>query len=236
MNISLSIIIPALNEERNIEATIQGVRSALTKAEIQDYEMIIVTCVDRDGREDRTRLIAQELAASDARIRVLHSPTYQLLGEKYRNAVLAATKNHVVMVPGDNEIDSISVARVICAIGSADMVVTYTENPEVRSLLRRLISRVFTIILNVMYHRRVRYFNGINVYRIDQLRRALPETPSFAYAAEILLTLLREGASFVEVPMRILPRQGRSTALRWENLVSVSRAMLQFHKKFSKHQ
>src|SRR3989338_4705813 len=171
MNISLSIIIPALNEERNIEATIQGVRSALTKAEIQD-----------------------------------------------------------------NEIDSISVARVICAIGSADMVVTYTENPEVRSLLRRLISRVFTIILNVMYHRRVRYFNGINVYRIDQLRRALPETPSFAYAAEILLTLLREGASFVEVPMRILPRQGRSTALRWENLVSVSRAMLQFHKKFSKHQ
>jgi len=59
----VSVLIPARNEERNIGACIECLR----KQDYPDYEVIVLD----DNSTDRTAVIAQEIAASDSRVRVI---------------------------------------------------------------------------------------------------------------------------------------------------------------------
>ncbi len=226
MTSSLSVIMPALNEAQNIEAAISGVFGALRDAGIFDAEILVMTCLDRNGTHDGTVDIVRRLGAADPRIRSIHVEGYQRLGEKFRNAVLLAAKEHIVMIPGDNENDSTSLPEIFRQIGKSDMVISYTSNPEVRPLHRRVISRIYTIGLNILFWHGLPYYNGINVYRTAELRNALPMTESFAYSAEILITLLRRKKSYVVVPVRVQSRGGHSKALRWDNFKSVVAAII----------
>lgn len=226
MAISLSVIIPALNEAKNIEAAITGVRRELDAAHITDAEFLVMTCLDRDGKSDGTVDIVRRLAVDDPRIRSVHVDGYQKLGEKYRNAVKLATKEYIIMIPGDNENDPSSFREIFQRIGTADMILSYTVNPKLRPMHRRIISWIYTKSLNLLFRHHLHYYNGVAVYRVDQLRQAMPETDSFAYAAEIVIKLLDQGKSFVEVPVKVQGRSGPSKALRWDNFKRVVAAIV----------
>ena len=225
MEISLSVIVPALNEAKNIEAAITGVQRELAAAKISNAEFLVMTCLDRDGKSDGTVDIVRRLAIADPRIRSIHEEGDQKLGEKYRKAAQIATKEYIMMIPGDNENDPASFREIFGHIGSADMLLSYTSNPEMRPLHRRVISWIYTRSLNLLFRHHLRYYNGINVYRVDQLRDALPMTDSFAYSAEIVLNLMKQHRSYVEVPARVQSRSGPSKALRWDNFKKVVAAI-----------
>lgn len=226
MPVSLSVLMPALNEAQNIGAAINGVIEALHIAGISDFEILVLTCLDRNGASDGTVEIVRRLAAADPRIRSVHVDGYQRLGEKFKNGVLLASKEYVVMIPGDNENDSTAFPELFRQVGKADMVVSYTANMEARPLHRRVISRIYTLALNMLFWHGMPYYNGINAYRAADLKTALPQTESFAYSAEILITLLRRKKSYVVVPVRVQPRGGKSKALRWDNFKSVVAAIV----------
>ncbi len=230
---SLSVIVPALNEEKNITATIGSILDALAVSGIDDFEIIVATCTDTDGTMDRTGEIVTGLASGEPRIRLLHSDVYRPLGVNYRNAVLAATKAYVVMIPGDNEIDRALFPVMFRTIGSADMVLAYTANQGDRPFYRRALSKAYIWLLNTMFGHHLRYYNGPNLYRTEQLLTALPTTEGFTYASEIVLTLLKRGASYAEVPMRVQSRSGKSKALRWDSVVSVVRSLIALRKKIA---
>ncbi|MEK7655134.1 MAG: glycosyltransferase family 2 protein [Patescibacteria group bacterium] len=233
MDISLSIIVPALNEAKNIEAAIAGAKRSLAEANITNVEFLVMTCLDRDLKSDGTVDIVRKLAEQDPRIRSIHVDVYQKLGEKYRNAVRLATKEYSMMIPGDNENDPASFPVIFSNIGKADMVVSYTSNPEERPLYRRIISKTYTTCLNILFLHRMPYYNGINVYRSEDLRNALPQTDSFAYAAEILLTLLKQKKTYVVVPARVQFRFGKTKALGWNSLKSVIAAILRLRTRLA---
>src|SRR2546430_17437110 len=64
---SLSFFFPALNEEDHVRAAVADALAILPRF----AEDIVVTIVD-DGSTDRTGAIADELAAKDARVLVIH--------------------------------------------------------------------------------------------------------------------------------------------------------------------
>src|SRR3569623_655712 len=84
---SLSIILPAYNEEENIGRAM-ATATAVAERLCGDHEIIVVD----DGSRDRTAEIVQEAAATDPRIRLVqHSPN-RGYGEALRSGVLAAPK------------------------------------------------------------------------------------------------------------------------------------------------
>jgi len=190
--LSLSVIVPALNEEEALETTVEGLRSDLGNAKA-DYEIIIVD----DASSDATGPIANKLAAGDRRIKVLHNAATRGVGHAFAAGIEHAAKDYVVVIPGDGEN---SLSGLLEQIGLADIIVPYVLNPEVRPRLRRVVSRIFAILAGAASGIRLRYSNGTVVYRLDRLRKrdfSIPRGPGFQ--AETLVRLIRDGSSVREV-------------------------------------
>lgn len=89
------MIVPALNEQENIEATATAV-SKLAKKYFREWEILIFD----DGSQDRTGIIAEEIARRDPHVKVIHHKTPQNLGGCYKEGLALATKDYVIMIPG----------------------------------------------------------------------------------------------------------------------------------------
>lgn len=60
----ISIVMPVYNNERYFPLAVKSI----IEQEYKDFELIIID----DGSTDRTAIIADEIAATDSRIRVIH--------------------------------------------------------------------------------------------------------------------------------------------------------------------
>lgn len=220
-DLTLSVIIPALNEEGNLAAAVSTVLGAIGDR-FADYELLIFD----DGSTDRTGAIADGLAAGNPHIRVLHNPRNMGFGYNYTRGVQLARMNYVTMFPGDNEIPGEAIQSILNAVGTADTVVPYISTPSVRGWSRRVISAAFVALVNALFGLRLRYFNGPCVHRRALLLSVPMRTHGFAYMTAILVRLIRSGHAYVEVPMELQARQhGRSKAFRLKNILSVLRTL-----------
>ncbi len=203
---SLTVLVPALNEEANLAAVVREAAPVVAR-HFPDHEFIIVD----DGSTDRTGAIADELARENPRVRVFHNGTPKGLGYNYRLGVERGTKDLYVFIPGDNENPASMMVPVFEQAGRSDMVIPYVVNPEVRPFLRRLLSRTFTAGLNLLFFRSVPYYNGPVIHRRALLATLPAWTSSFAFQAEIVLQLLRRGATFETAPITIRRVEGSVT-------------------------
>ena len=75
---------------------------------------------------------------------------------------------------------------------------------------------------NALFGLNLRYYNGLCVYK-KEILTALPKTEnSFAFAAEILIRMLKSGASYVEIPCEIRAQSsGKTSAFSFKNILNV---------------
>jgi len=229
---TISIILPVYMEAGNVAAAVEGATWAVNQAGFDDYEMMIIDCLREDGTHDGTPEIADALAKKDQHIRVFHN-SYINLGRKFWLGVDNAHFPYVVMVAGDNELARESIRGVIAHTGEADIIMSYTANMEIRPLMRRVISRTFTFLTNLIVGLHLRYYNGMCVHKTENLRKIKERNDSFAYSAEILAQLIRAGYSHKEVPMILKKRdRGKPTAFKMKNVIGVSRTLFKLFWKY----
>ena len=175
---SISIVVPALNEERNLEAAVSEVHQGISR-HFEDYEVLVVD----DGSTDRTGEIADRLAKADPRVKAFHNGRNMGLGYSYFRGVAGASKEYVMMVPGDAENSLDGMESMWKLLGTVDIVVPYTSNPEVRPLSRRLFSRFGTFTMNLLFGMKLKYYNGTVVHRLERLRTIHVENHGFHFLA-----------------------------------------------------
>jgi len=220
---TISIIVPCLNEEKNIRGTVESIKAALAASgRFKTHEIIIFN----DGSTDATGAVIDEIKKTEPGVRAVHNPKNMGFGYNYTEGVRLATMEYIIMVPGDNEIPAEAITRVFQLAGAADIVIPYTANQHVRPLARRAISRLFVSLINTLFSLRLRYYNGTCVIKSSLLKRCPLKTWGFAYMAAILVRLLRSGATYVEAGIMITPRAtGTSKAFAPKNVVSVAKAV-----------
>ena len=206
---SLSIVIPAFNEERNITVAIVSVTEAIRDC-VDDYEIIVVN----DGSGDRTGEIAEDLKAKDTRLRVLHNIKNMGFGYSYRTGMTLACKDYIGIFPGDNDMSALVLRDLIAAIGQADLITSYMATMRNRSFLRRLLSRSFVFVLNQLFGLKMKYFNGSFICRLSLLRSIHLRSNGLTVIAEALIKLLKMGYSYQEICLEHTGRkQEKSKAL-----------------------
>jgi NAD(P)-dependent dehydrogenase (short-subunit alcohol dehydrogenase family) len=214
---SISVFIPCLNEEKNLKPTVARLIEALTVT-VEDYEIIIVN----DGSSDGTGAVAENLAAENSTIGALHNSRNMGLGYCFAQAYREARKSFFVYIPGDNTWPYRSFVELFGNLGRADIITSYAINPDVRPFARRVVSRLYTNLLNLLFRRHLQYFNGLTIYPVDFLRRDPATTFGFGFQAEVLLKALNLGLSYIEVGLPIDERTaGGSKAVNLTNILSV---------------
>ena len=222
MKPSLSVIIPAFNEENNIALTIENVLKAVSDR-FSEYEIIVFNDCSRDS----TGAIAQSASGRNRNIKVVHNKQNRGFGYNYRTGVALARYEYISMIPGDNEISVQSICDLYDAVGSADIIIPYTINTLIRPVVRRLVSRAFTTMLNLLFHLKLRYYNGPVIHKKALIQSVDLSTDSFAFQAEALITLLKKNYSYREIGMMLnIRRHGTSKAFRSKNIYGVLKTVL----------
>jgi glycosyltransferase involved in cell wall biosynthesis len=213
---SLSVIVTAMNEEGNLRPTVESVLSVVA-GKPWDYEVLIID----DGSTDRTAEVAEELAASDSRIKVHRHPRNLGLDRAYMKGIELATKENIGWVAGNNMIPAEALEAIYGSLGAADMILSYPQ-VDPRRKRRRWVSRTFTMTLNVLFNVRLRYYTGPCVYRADVAKTLRPITQGSMIVPELVLRLIKAGETYVELPLQPKPRSsGQTKTFRPRNVASV---------------
>jgi dolichol-phosphate mannosyltransferase len=222
-NLTLSFIIPALNEARVVGTVIDQVMERIDAAGFADYEVILIN----DGSTDRTGEIMEAAAARYEKVRVLHNAKNLRFGNSYKRGVREARFDYVMLLCGDGGLPAASLPAIFECIGKADIVIPWMTNlREIKSAARYFLSRSYTILLNLMFGLRLHYYNGLPVHRRDLLQRVEITSGGFGFQAEILIKLLTSGCTFIEVGLHGAEEKKHSVAMRPRNWISVSRTIV----------
>jgi len=214
---SISIIMPALNEEENIGLAMQNALRAMDDLSIQGEVLVV-----NDGSTDRTKALIEEAMARDARIRLLHHDRPQGIGASFWDGVGHARHEIVAMSPGDDENDPWEMLRYFHLTEHVDAVVPFIFNKSVRSRFRVFVSFLFRLIINMAFLTNFNYTNGAIMYRRSILLALNRRVSGFFYQTDILVRIANRGYLFAEVPASLgRRRSGKSTAVSFRSLRGV---------------
>lgn len=209
---SLSLVLPAYNEEDTIRQAIREAAGALgpiTKA----YEIIVV----EDGCTDRTVEIVSAEIARNPRVRLVRHPKNLGYGAALRNGFQAATMELVAFTDSDCQFDLTELAGMIPLAKRADVVCGYRIDRQ-DPALRLFYSWGYNKLVRLLLGSPVRDIDcALKVFHQSQIRRILPEHDNF-FANAVMLTKARQlGLSITEIGVHHRPRAGgQSKVSLWD--------------------
>ncbi len=219
---NLSIIMPALNEEDNIQAAVENTLQAFDDFQI-DGEVIVVN----DGSTDNTTGIVRAIMNQDGRVSMIIHDSPKGIGAAFWDGVDRAKGNIVAMFPGDNENDPWEALRYYKLLEHVDIIIPFAFNREVRSPFRNLLSYVYRQIINATFLVNFNYTNGTVLYRKSILEKLPHRSSGFFFQTDILVRMVKRGYLFAEVPYRLgLRNGGVSKAVTFPSLIQVIRGYL----------
>src|ERR1041385_4578649 len=124
---SLSVIMPALNEEANIRDAVLSSLQSMKKHGIEGDVIVI-----NDGSIDRTRTIVEGLMSQSSQVKLVNHDRPGGIGYSFYDGAKRSEQDVVVMFPGDNENDPDSALTFYGLLQEVDLVVPFIHNTEVR--------------------------------------------------------------------------------------------------------
>lgn len=189
------MIVPAYNEAATIR-DIVGETLAAMDASGRAFEIIVVEDGSADGTADAVASLADA-----GRIRLLRHATNQGAGMAIRTGFGAATGDLVLYIPADGQFDpaEIPVFADAADASGADIVVGVRRDRAPYGAWRRLQSRAYLAIVNLVFRQNFRDVNWVHLWR----RRSIAPLPLRARGVfmqqELLARAARLGLAVVEI-------------------------------------
>lgn len=207
---SISIVFPMYNEEAYIHRAVRAAREILSEV-TPDYEVIIVD----DASTDRTGCLADEIARSDGRIKVVHNERNRKLGGTLRAGYAAATKELVLYTDADLPFDLQELGRAVRLLDyqEADLLAAYRFERTSEGFIRTLYSFVYNLLVRVLFGLAVRDVNfSFKLFRRSLLERFPLRSEGSFIDAELLIRAKKVGAHIIQIGVDYFPRsRGIST-------------------------
>jgi len=217
--LDVSVIMPALDEEKNILDAIDGVLKAFKVFDLNG-EIVVVN----DGSCDRTQELINDAMRKDSRIRVIKHDKPKGIGASFWDGVGIAEGDAVVLIPGDNEVDAEESLRYFQLMQHVDIIIPFVYNREARNVFRNILSLIFRLIINMTFCVNLNYTNGTVIYKKAILLKLAHTSCGFFYQAENLIKLIKQGYLFAEVPYYLQKRKfGDSKAVTYPSFYNVAK-------------
>jgi glycosyltransferase involved in cell wall biosynthesis len=198
------VVVPAYNEEELLAETVEELTGALRKREAP-FELVVV----ENGSRDRTRELAEKLAAEVPELRVLSLPEADY-GRALRAGLLGAEGPIVVTCDADYyDMDFVddAVARIAAPGGPAVVIGSKRAKGanDTRALHRRAVTAVFSSLLRVGFGLRASDTHGMKALDGDRIRPVAEccQLGKDLFDTELVLRAERRGLPVIELPVLV---------------------------------
>jgi glycosyltransferase involved in cell wall biosynthesis len=222
---SLSAFFPAYNEERNVPVMVERLTDVLPRV-ADDYEIIVVD----DGSADRTAAVADELAARDSHVRVVHHPTNRGYGGALKSGFAASRKAYVFFTDGDGQFDVAEIERLLRFVPEYDIVVGYRLD-RVEGGLRKLNAAAWNGLVRLLFRTPVRDVDcAFKLFKREVFDVIRVEAEGAMISTELLARAVRAGFRIHEVGVHHYERKhGKPTGA---NPLVIARAFYELFKLY----
>lgn len=203
----ISAVMPAFNEDANLEQSVGRTADALT-AHARSFEIIVVD----DGSRDNTPAVLERLRAVHPNLRVVRHPVNRGYGAAVRSGFDAARLPWVFLMDADNQFDPAEIGLLLARAADADVVAGYRRHRR-DPLTRRLNAWAFFTLVRLLFGRLIRDVNcAFKLIRRDLLAGMVLHSEGALINTEVLVLARQLHARVVEVPVHHYPRRsGKQT-------------------------
>ena len=211
----LSVFYPMWNEEDYIERALafgqRACEDLVANGDIRDYELIVID----DKSTDSTPEIADRLAASDARIRVIHHERNRKLGGSMKTGFAAATGDLVLYTDADLPFDMDELPRAVRLLRDyhVDIISAYRFDRTGEGSLRAVYTWVYNGLIKALFGVKVRDINfAFKLVRTEIFDHVELESEGSFIDAELVIRATRLGYEIMQMGVDYFPRtRGEST-------------------------
>jgi len=198
---SISVILPAYNEEENIAQAIKITRQTLYK-----YFDIVEIIVVNDGSVDHTPRLVNEITRNFNDVRVIHHDRNKGYGAALKSGFLHAEYELIFFTDSDLQFDIDEIAHLLPLIKTYDIVSGY-RNKRADSPLRLFNAWAWNRLVRVLLGIKAKDIDcAFKLFRKDVLDTLSLSSDGAMINTEILALANKYNYSFHEVPVTHFPR------------------------------
>jgi glycosyltransferase involved in cell wall biosynthesis len=198
---SLSLVLPAHNEEANIALVVEQALKVLPEF-ADEFEIIPVN----DGSRDRTGEILDALAADDPRVKPRHHPANRGYGGALTTGFEASSGDFVMFMDSDRQFDIRDIGLLAPFVGQFDIVAGFRMQRN-DPFHRRVFAETFNVAVRILFGVHLRDIDcAFKIFRGDLLRSLELTAPGALINTEIQAKLRRQGATLEQVGVHHYPR------------------------------
>ena len=206
---TVSVVMPAFNEEASVGAAIKELRELFSQRGIA-AEFIVVD----DGSRDSTARVAKGAGA-----RVIQHRSNRGYGASLKTGIAEATYDTIAITDADGTYPARYLPEMLNELEHADMVVGARIGNQVHiPLIRRPAKWALNLLANYVSGRGIPDLNsGLRVFRRDVVMQYFAILPDqFSFTTTITMAMLCDKYAVVYVPIDYLKRKGRSKIVPWD--------------------
>ena len=205
---SISIVIPAYNEEQRLPASLEQVLGYLSAREWSSREVLVVN----DGSTDETQSVVEELAASRPDVRLLNNPGNRGKGYSVRHGMLEAAGDWVLFSDADLSAPIEELDKLIRVAREQGGEVVIGSRALDRSLIgvhqsgfREWAGRIFNLMMRILTG--LPFWDtqcGFKLFSARAAREVFKRQrlDGFGFDVESLFVARKLGFKTVEIPVR----------------------------------
>ena len=230
-NITLSIFVPCLNEEKNITDTLNNIKESVQNV---NYEILVTD----DSSKDKTIEMIEKFKNNNPNldIKIFRNESHKGLGFNYFATALKASGKYYMNLNGDAVEPPQSIRALVSNIGKADIITSYHDfncrsiffkSKDKQNFIRRLISKLFTITINLITFNNMKYYNGPTIHLLENIKLYKRGAVGMGYQAELITYLFTLNKTYKEILVETIERKsGTSKAVTLKNILNVCRSII----------
>jgi len=216
---SLSIVIPAYNEERRLPQTLERIMEWLGQGSIAFHELIVVD----DGSRDATASVVEKLQQAHSSVRLLRNPGNRGKGYAIRHGMLEARGEWILYTDADLSTPIAEISKLYAATVEQKADVAIGSRALNRALVsvhqpafREYSGRFFNLVMRTVTGLQFRDTQcGFKLFSAAAARQIFPlqKQDGFSFDVEDLVIAKKLGLNAIEVPVRWANVEGTKVRL-----------------------